>query len=357
MIRKWFLSALLALLLTAALQGQSRESVLKALGQTSGWVPADKPTAYDDTNIEGLVGRRASAITRYGINGATRESWKGPAGAVRITLYEMVDASAAYGWFTLERNIGQPGFTSLPFGTEGFRVGNRSWIWQSKYVVTLEGSEAAMEGAARVISENIIGRSRKPPVSILLPPVNLVEGSDKYIVEGSGVGAGSDINPEEFGFEDSVEVATADYRVDGKPAHLVLLLYPTQQIAKKYGEQWDGKSSDEAAFRKRIGAILALVRGTKDPAVAKAILDGVNYETQVTWNEPKPDISLKEVILTIFTFIGIALIFTAVIGISFGGLRVFVKGRYPGMVFDRPEEMEIIQLKLDQSVRHKELKE
>ncbi len=137
----------------------------------------------------------------------------------------------------------------------------------------------------------------------------------------------------------------------------MLLLYPTQQIAKKYGDQWDGRNSGDTAFRKRIGAILALVRGTKDPAVAKAILDGVNYETQVTWNERRPDISIRDVILTIFTFIGIALIFTVVIGLSFGGVRVFVKRRYPGTVFDRPEDMEIIQLKLDQGLRHKELKE
>jgi hypothetical protein len=223
--------------------------------------------------------------------------------------------------------------------------------------VGLEGTEAATDTAARVISENIFGRSRKPPVSSLLPPANLIQGSDKYIVEGSGIGSAADLNPEEFGFEDSVEVATADYRIDGKPAHLVLLLYPTQQIAKKYGDQWDGKNTGDAAFRKRIGAILALVRGTKDPAVAKAILDGVNYETQVTWNEPKPDIAIRDVILTIFTFIGIALIFTVVIGVSFGGVRIFVKGRYPGMVFDRPEEMEIIQLKLDQAVSRKELRE
>jgi uncharacterized protein DUF6599 len=357
MTRKWFWSALLALTLTAALQGQSRESVLKQLAQTPDWTPADKPAAYNEKDIQDLVGRRAPAIVRYGVMGATRQTWKGPAGTVRITLYEMVDPSAAYGWFTLERNINQPGFVSLPYGTEAFRVGNRSSFWQSKYVVSLEGSESASESAARLISENIFGRSKKPPVSSLLPPANLVQGSDKYIVEGSGMGPGSEVNPEEFGFEDSVEVATADYLIDGKIAHLFLLLYPTQQIAKKYGDQWDGKNSGDAAFRKRIGAILALVRGTKDPAVAKSILDGVNYETQVTWNEPRPDISLRDVILTIFSFIGIALIFTVVIGLSFGGFRVFVKGRYPGMIFDRPEEMEIIQLKLDQGFRRNELKE
>jgi hypothetical protein len=34
-----------------------------------------------------------------------------------------------------------------------------------------------------------------------------------------------------------------------------------------------------------------------------------------------------------------------------------MKARYPGRIFDRPEEMEIIQLKLEQGLSHKELKE
>src|SRR5207253_7303103 len=112
-----------------------------------------------------------------------------------------------------------------------------------------------------------------------------------------------------------------------------------------------------AGSRKRIGALLAIVRGSRDPAVAKAILNGVNYETQVTWDQPRPDISMRDVILTIFSFIGIALLFTLVVGLSFGGVRIFVKARYPDRVFDRPEDMEIIQLKLVQGVSHKELTE
>lgn len=357
MTRSWFWGTLLVLTMTAALQGQSRESVLKAVAENSNWTPADKPAAYDEKNIEALVGRRAPAIVRYGLIGATRQTWKGTNGPVRLTLYEMLDPSAAYGLFTLERDINQPGFSPLSFGSEGFRVGKRSSFWQSKYVVSLEGSSAAVETLARIVSENIFGRSRKPSVSNLLPPSNLVQGSEKYVVEGSSIGRNADLDPEAYGFEDSVEVATADYRVDGKPAHLVLLLYPTQQVAKKYVEQWDGNNPDGAAFRKRVGALLALVRGTRDPAVASAILDGVNYETQVTWNEPRPDISIRTVILTIFTFIGIALVFTVMVGISFGGIRIFMKARYPGRIFDRPEEMEIIQLKLEQGLTHKELKE
>src|SRR2546428_6179944 len=149
MIKKWFWGVPCMLILTAALQGQSRESLLKAVQEASKWSPADKPVLYDDKNIEGLVGKRAPAIHRYGLIGVTIQNWTGPAGSVRLTLYEMLDPSAAYGLFTLDRNPDQPGFAAVPLGTEGFRVGDRAEFWQSKYVVKLEGN--ATDDLARAV--------------------------------------------------------------------------------------------------------------------------------------------------------------------------------------------------------------
>jgi hypothetical protein len=357
MTKQWFWSMLWTLVLTAALQGQSRESLLKAVQEASNWSPADQPVLYDEKNLETLAGKRASTINRYGLTGAIVQNWKGPQGAVRITLYEMLDPSAAYGLFSLDRNINQAGFNTIPIGTEGFRIGDRVEFWQSSYVVKVEGNPAAAEDLARTISENIFGRSRKPPVSLFLPPDNLIQRSDKYVVDPSGIGRELNLDVQSIGFDDSVEIATAQYRVEGKPAYLVLMLYPTQHLAKKYEEQWAASSPDTAAFRKRVGALVAMVRGSTDSEIAKAILDRVYYETQVTWDQPRPDLSISQVILTIFSFIGIGLLFTVVIGVSFGGLRVFVKARYPDRVFDRPEDMEIIQLKLGQGLIQKQLRE
>jgi len=357
MLKRWFSSVLLVLATAAALQGQSRESLLKAVAQDPKWLPADKPIQFNEKNIETLVEKGAATLRRYGFEGATAQNWSGPNGSVRLTLYEMIDASAAYGLFTMERRNEQPGLSTIPIGTEGFRAGNRVFFWQSKYLVKLEGTASATEGLARIVSENIFGRSRKPTVSNHLPPENLVQGSDRYIVDETSIGRELELNPQTLGFDDSVEVATADYRVNAKIAHLVLLMYPTQQLAKKYEDQWASAANDEPAFRKRVGPLIALVRGSHDASMAKSILDGINYESQVTWDQPRPDLSLRQVILTIFTFIGVALLFTIVVGLSFGGLRVFVKAKYPDRVFDRPEDMEIIQLKLGQGVIHKELGE
>jgi hypothetical protein len=357
MTKKWFWGLLWMLILTAALQGQSRDSLLKAVQERSQWFPADKPVSYEEKTIDRLDGKRASAIKRYGLNGVTIQNWRGPSGNVRLTLYKMQDTSAAYGLFTLDRNIDQPGFSAIPVGTEGFRFGQRAEFWQSDYVVKLEGDPAASDDLARTVSGNIFGQSRKPPVSTHLPPENLVQGSDRYVVDASGIGRELKVDPRKLGFDDSVEVAVAAYRMGGTTAHLLLLMYPTQQIAKKYEDRWATDAPGESGFRKRVGALLALVRDSRDVSVAKSILDGVNYETQVTWDEPRPDLSLRDVILTIFTFIGVALLFTFVVGVSFGGLRIFVKARYPDRVFDRPEDMEIIQLKLAQGLTQKQLRD
>ena len=348
---------LLLLFTTAALQGQSRESLLKAVAESSGWSPADQPIQYDDKDIETIARKRAATIRRYGFVGATTQNWKGPKASVRLMVYEMADASAAYGLFTLERTDERLGLTVIAVGTEGFRAGNHVTFWQSKYLVRVEGIPASAAEFARIVAERIFGRSRKPPVSSHLPPENLVQGTDRYIIDEASLGRELGLDPRGLGFDDSVEIATAEYRVNEKTANLLLLMYPTQQVAKKYEDQWAGAPHDEPAFRKRVGPLIAIVRVSRDPSVAKSILDGVNYETQVTWDQRRPDLSLRQVILTIFTFIGIALLFTIIVGLSFGGLRVFVKARYPDRVFDRHEDMEIIQLKLTQGVTLKELSE
>src|SRR5947208_14602803 len=118
MSTRWFWSMLLPLLTAAALQGQSRESILKAVTETSRWSPADKPIQYDEKNIETIAGKRAATNRRYGFVGATTQNGKEPEGKVRLTLVEMADARAAYGLFRRERTAAPPGPEAAAVGTE-----------------------------------------------------------------------------------------------------------------------------------------------------------------------------------------------------------------------------------------------
>jgi hypothetical protein len=349
-------SALVVCLFAASLHGQSRDSLLSTLQGAAEWTPVDAATTYSAANVENYSANLAPSLKRYGLKGITVQTWQEAGARVRMNLFEMVDAGAAYGFFSIRR-AAETGATSpaSPVGAESFQAGSRLYLWQGTYVVRIEGeSESARMKMAAALSEKILGRSRKPPVSNHLPPRNLMPGSDKYILDAENVDRAFGVDPATLGFDDDVEVATASYRSDGRTSRLMLLLYPTQQIAKKYVEQILSGKPGLAPFSKRVGPLVAIVSGT-DASAAQSILDDVNYETKVTWNKGRPNLGIAEIILTVFTFIGIGLLFTLVVGISFGGVRIFVKSRYPNRLFDRPEEMEIIQLKLDQGLIRKEL--
>jgi hypothetical protein len=75
----------------------------------------------------------------------------------------------------------------------------------------------------------------------------------------------------------------------------------------------------------------------------------VNYETQVTWNESShtaTDPPIVVIMVKIFLFTGLFLGVATAVGIAFGGLRVIIKRLFPGKVFDRPQDIEVLQLGL-----------
>jgi hypothetical protein len=357
MCKRWFQSAFFLCLFASATHAQSRDALLKAVGENAVWSAKGAPSVYDAANMEAFDRNLAPLLKRYGVKGVTVQNWQSSAGRVRTTLFEMLDAGAAYGLFTVRRaaEAGTSTAPASPVGAESFHSRNGLYFWQAGYVVRVEGPSEASARMGQALSERILGRSRKPPVSNHLPARNLVAGTDQYVLTPDRVDRAFGVDPSILGFDDDVEIATASYRVNNTAGRLMLLLYPTQQVAKKYQEQLEAAKPGLASVSKRVGPLVAIVAGAENSAAVQSILDDVNYETKVTWNQPRPGIGIAEVILTVFTFIGISLGFTVFAGVGFGGVRIFVKSRYPNRLFDRPEDLEIIQLKLAQGVMRKEL--
>ena len=357
MVRNWFQSALVLCVFTVALQGQERNSLIETVSSLPGWTATGKPATFKDSNIATFNPEMASNLRTYGISGITVQAWRSPFGPVRATLFQFTDASAGYGFFTIRRRVERSSSIGFSAGTESFQAGNSRYFWQASYVVRLEGASPAMDALAKNLSESILGRSQRPPISNHLPATNLISGSEEYILDAANIPKTEGVDPSALGFNDSAEAASADYSVNGKKVHLMLLIYPTQQIAKKYTDQINIASPDLAGSRKRIGPLLAIVSGTNDSSIIQSILDQVHYESKVTWNEPPPGLGLGPVIVTVFTFIGILLGVCIVVGVSLGGIRVLRNGRYANRAFDRPGNAEFIQLKLDQELIRKELNE
>ena len=200
-----------------------------------------------------------------------------------------------------------------------------------------------------------------PPLKTYLPEHWRVFGTEKYALGpeafraalGSlGLDAAKGLT-HEVGFENGVEAIFANYKGEHGSGTLMLLEYPTPQLAEQHLHHLQQALPD--AFKRagvsveRKASLLSLVFTATSPQHAQAIRDAVNYETEVTWNEPHQtatDPSIFAVMVKILLFTGLFLGVATGLGVAFGGIRVIIKRLFPGKVFDRPENIEVLQLGL-----------
>jgi len=92
---------------------------------------------------------------------------------------------------------------------------------------------------------------------------------------------------------------------------------------------------------------VALVVGAPTRAAANSLLDQIQSGDQVTWNEPKTkltDPSISNIVIQSFLGTGAIMLLAVAAGIGFGGVRLLVKYFLPGKVFDREQQLEILQI-------------
>jgi hypothetical protein len=134
---------------------------------------------------------------------------------------------------------------------------------------------------------------------------------------------------------------------------LLLIEYPTPQLAEqhlRHMQQAISAAAKQAGTTiERKGSLLTLVLRPSSAAYGDALRSAVNYETHVTWNEPTHTITdppwttiLGKIMIATMLFMVVAV----VLGLAFGGVRVLTKIFFPGRVFDRPEQMDVLQLGL-----------
>jgi hypothetical protein len=158
---------------------------------------------------------------------------------------------------------------------------------------------------------------------------------------------------DDAGFNFDAEAMFAQYRAGRDEAVLVLLDYPTPQLAEqhlRHLEQAISPPSKQAGTTiHRKGTLLSLVLRPSSPAYGEALHSAVNYETVITQNEPHQTVTDPPILTTvakIFIATGVFMVIAVVLGVAFGGVRLLTKVFFPGKVFDRPEQMDVLQLGL-----------
>ena len=201
-----------------------------------------------------------------------------------------------------------------------------------------------------------------PPIRSYLPTPGRVVGTERYAlgpealqVALHGLGeTDTERLVEGAGFANGGESMVARYSVPNNGSGVLLLLeYPTPQLAEQHIHHLtevlpaSAKQADPSIVRK--GSLLSIVLSASSPEFASHLREEINYETQVTWNEPRQTLTdppITSIMVKIFIGTGIFMVAAVVLGIAFGGLRIVTKRLFPGKVFDRPEQIEVLQLGL-----------
>jgi hypothetical protein len=351
------------ILLATAFAGQAAQPVATSSAppmflpsQFGGWHVLDSrvsrtdPAAADPTN--------AKVLKEYGFTdfeGATYSRDDGRKLTVKAARF--ADTSGAYGAFSFYKTAAM---LNEKIGDQGYSLNERVLFYRGNVLVDARFQQLSAMSAAelRELADALprpAGSSGNlPGLPAYLPKESYRQNTSRYIVGPAALEKlGAPLSPQYVDFSKGAEVVLGDYNVSGAAATMMLISYPTPQIAA--GQLKQIESAQQAhqlgdiqiAFR-RTGPILVLVGGLSG-GDAKSLLSSVNYDADVTWNQntyfTRRD-NVANLIVGVIVLAGIIGGMSIVAGLAFGGFRVAMKRVFPNRVFDRPDQMEIIALHL-----------
>ncbi|HME36202.1 MAG TPA: DUF6599 family protein [Candidatus Sulfotelmatobacter sp.] len=326
------------------------------------------PTVADPANAE--------VLKEYGFSDAALATYTRDDGrTLKIRAARFADASGAFGAYTfyLQPQMMAENTKEDKIGDQAAALGQRVLFYRGHVLVDAQFSrESAMSGAqlrelAGELPRPIGSLANLPTFIEFMPHQGYITNTQKYVMGPAALTAlAAPVSADLVDFNTSSEVSLGRYNTPSGEATLMLISYPTPQLAalhlqridaaRKMAQPQDGVSSIENAgsfFDKRTGPIVVIASGGVSDSDAKSLLGMVNYEASVTWNQPTDNPQVRDLymlILNIVVLCGILAGLAIVAGVAFGGIRILMKRWYPDKVFDRPEQMEFISLRLTETI-------
>src|SRR5215472_16021313 len=290
-----------------------------------------------------------AVLKEYGFNALETATYSRNGRKMEVRAARFNDASGAYGAFTYYL---QPQMGKADIGDRAASSNSRVLFYRGNILVDAQLEQITAMSAAdlRALADALPrpwgSLATLPTLPGNLPQQSQLPNTERYIVgpvalERLGVPVPATL----VDFSKGPELACAKYRTSTGESMLTLIAYPTPQIAA------ERLRALQAAFLpgvfKRTGPILAVASGRIPLSEAESLLASVNYDANVTWNEPaKPDpkedraaFIVAEVLLVVI-FLGIAL----VIGLAYGWLRMTIRKLTRSGNQGAPEDVEIIRL-------------
>lgn len=288
--------------------------------------------------------------------------------AIKAARFE--DTSGAFGAYTFYY---QPEMNREQVGDQGASFNQRILFYRGNVIVdavfdrVTAMSAAELRELAGLLPRPVGNAANLPPVLAYMPRRDYIANTEKYI-EGPNAfsQASAPLDAHLVDFSKGTEVVLGKYKVAGGEASLMVISYPTPQIAADHMKAIDashGNTQQQQGvativdvgpfYDKRSGPLLAIVSGPISQNEARSLLGSVTYDADVTWNQntffDKKN-NIGNLIVNVILLCGILVGLMLVAGMAFGGLRIAIRRLLPGRLIDRPEQVEFISLHLDDRV-------
>jgi len=314
----------------------------------------------------------APVLKEYGFQQLASGHYVNGDNKLSLRAIRFQDASGAYGAFTFYR---RPGSIEEQIGHGAAWDGSHVLFWAGATLVdatfdkVTAMSPAELRELAKDLPQPASSANVAPPLPGYLPHQDLAAGLTHYALGPEAYARGGGVLPValvDFA-SSSAEAVTANYSNRDGDGQITLLIYPTPQLAAarlrdidaflKAGNSqatWPqplAESHSGSLLTRRSGPIVAVITGSLPAATAHKLLNQVNYQADVVWNNPQGYVSegskVARLILGIFALVGILGGSAILLGLFLGGGRALyrvMRGK-PASAFQ--EETEFIQLHLE----------
>lgn len=298
---------------------------------------------------------QSAALREYGFTGYEIATYSQGKRKLIVRAARFQDATGAYGAFTFYR---APGTVPERIGNLAASDNERVLFFRGAVLVevrfdrvtAMSASELRELAAALPAADG--PAANLPVLPNYLPKDKITPSSAKYVLGPAAYASLALPIPDSIiDFGRKPEILTGKVAQQGTDATLLLIAYPTPQIAMERMEamQKTNPPPDASLVVKRTGPIVKVVCGSIPPQDANSLLARINYQAEVTWNEntglSKKD-NIGNLVIAALTLAGIVIVFSLGTGAIFGFARPLASKLFPRWVRPPGEEADFIRLNL-----------
>lgn len=297
-----------------------------------------------------------AVLKEYGFHDFESADYSRSGRHITIKAARFDNVSGAYGAFTFYR---VPEMRHEQIGDDAASANTRILFFHSNVLVdaTLDQITAMSAADLRALVKELPearGNDATPPnLPAYLPKEKAVPNTVKYVMGPQTLAlvhapvTAEQVNFEKFGSD--AEVALAQYADQSDQSTMVIVSYPTKEIATERLHNFESTMQSAPGFvAKRSGDKVILMAGNLPLSDAKGLVGSVNYDATVSWTEATklaPRDNVGNLIVAVFSLIGVLLLAGLGFGLFFGGTQVLFRRILPTR-FHKEDEDEFISLDL-----------